>query len=120
MPSRTDHQITADALHQAFLINLIAEAEAELYNVGSDSEYSSSSQSSAGSTDSSSSLSSSNDEDVLPKCNTLSNWCRPAQRPWHLLGLLMLQFQVSDAMSRGNGVTDTPVEAYFGIACSFK
>ena len=66
MPSRTDRQIAADALHQAFLVNLIAEAEAELYDVGSDSEYSSSSQSSAGSTDSSSSLSSSDDEDVLP------------------------------------------------------
>jgi hypothetical protein len=35
MSSRTDRQIGADALHQAFLI---AEAEAELY-VGSDSEY---------------------------------------------------------------------------------
>jgi hypothetical protein len=54
MSSRTDRQIGADALHQAFLI---AEAEAELY-VGSDSEYASSSQSSDGSTDSLSSLSS--------------------------------------------------------------
>ena len=67
MPSRTECQIAADALHQTFLVNLIVEAEAELYDVGSDLEYSSSSQSSAGSTDSSSLLSSSDDEDVLPE-----------------------------------------------------
>ena len=39
MPSYTERQIAADALHRAFLVNLIAEAEAELYADGSDSDY---------------------------------------------------------------------------------
>ena len=41
MPSQTNRQLAADALHQAFLVNLIAEAEAQLYEDGSDSEDSS-------------------------------------------------------------------------------
>jgi len=41
MPTETDRQLAADALHQAFLVNLIAEAEAQVYDAGSDSEYSS-------------------------------------------------------------------------------
>ena len=65
MPSKTDRQAAADALHQAFLVNLIAEAEAQLHDEGSDSEYSTSDESSTGTTDSSSS-SSSDDEDVPP------------------------------------------------------
>ena len=63
MPTETDRQIAADALHKAFLVNLIAEAEAQLYKDGSDSEYDSS-DSSMGSTGSSSS--SSSDEEVPP------------------------------------------------------
>src|SRR5258705_8514812 len=40
MPTETDHQTAANALHQAFLVNLIAEAEAQLYDDGTDSDYS--------------------------------------------------------------------------------
>ena len=36
MPDPTDRQLAADALHQAFLVNLIAEAEALAYQDGSD------------------------------------------------------------------------------------
>jgi hypothetical protein len=60
MPSPTDRQLAADALHQAFLINLIAEAEALVYEDTSDSDSSSGSSSSG--TDSSSHSSSSEDE----------------------------------------------------------
>jgi len=42
MPTKTDCQITVDALCQAFLVNLIAEAEAQVYEEGSDSNYDSS------------------------------------------------------------------------------
>ena len=56
MPFETDHQLAANALHQAFLVNLIAEAESQVYDAGSDSEYPSDS-TSTGSTDSSSSSS---------------------------------------------------------------
>ena len=38
MPDPTDHQLAADALHQAFLVNLIAEAEALAYQDRSDSD----------------------------------------------------------------------------------
>ena len=60
MPSQTNRQPAADALHQAFLVNLIAEAEAQLYEDGADSE--DSSESSSDDTSSSSSSSSSDDE----------------------------------------------------------
>ena len=72
MPSRTQRQIAADALHEAFLVNLIAEAEAELYEDGSDSEYDSDESSSDTNTDLSLSLSSSSssssleDDEILP------------------------------------------------------
>ena len=56
MPFETDRQLAANALHQAFLVNLIAEAESQVYDAGSDSEYPSDS-TSTGSTDSSSSSS---------------------------------------------------------------
>ena len=38
MPDPTDCQLATDALHQAFLVNLIAEAEALAYQDGSDSD----------------------------------------------------------------------------------
>ena len=50
------------SLHQAFLVNLIAEAEAQVYDAGSDSEYSSDSMS----TGSSASSYSSDDDEPLP------------------------------------------------------
>jgi hypothetical protein len=62
MPTRSDR---ADALHQAFLVNLITEAESQLYEEGFDSEYSSSA-SSRSSKDSESSSSSSSDDEPLP------------------------------------------------------
>src|SRR5882762_7638317 len=59
MPTQTDRQLAADALHEAFLINLIAEVEALTYqDEGSDTDSSSSSSG----TDSSSQSSSSEDE----------------------------------------------------------
>jgi hypothetical protein len=64
MPTKSDRAAAADALHQAFLVNLIAEAESQLYEDDSDSEYSSSSASSRSSADSSSS--SSSDDEPLP------------------------------------------------------
>jgi hypothetical protein len=60
MPTETDRQIAADALCQAFLVNLIAEAEAQIYEEGSDSDYDSSMDSTG------SSSSSSSDEEVPP------------------------------------------------------
>jgi hypothetical protein len=60
MSTETDRQIAADALCQAFLINLIMEAEAQVFEEGSDSNY----DSLMGSTGSSSS--SSSDEKVPP------------------------------------------------------
>ena len=63
MATGTACQLAADALHQTFLVNLIAEVEAQIHDVGSDFDYSSDSTSS-GSTDSSF-LSSSEDE-ALP------------------------------------------------------
>lgn len=56
MPFETNRQLAANVLHQAFLVNLIAEAESQVYDAGSDSEYPSDS-TSTGSTDSSSSSS---------------------------------------------------------------
>ena len=38
MPDPTDRQLAADALHQAFLVNLISEAEALAHQDGSDSD----------------------------------------------------------------------------------
>ena len=38
MPCPTDQQLAADALHQAFLVNIVVEAEANLHEDGSDSE----------------------------------------------------------------------------------
>ena len=38
MPDPTDRQLAADALHQAFLVNLIAEEEALAYQDRSDSD----------------------------------------------------------------------------------
>ena len=65
MPCPTDQQLAADALHQAFLVNILVEAEANLHEDGSDSGYDSdsdssseSSESDSGSSSSSSSLSS--------------------------------------------------------------
>jgi hypothetical protein len=40
MPTRSDHAAAADALHQVFLVNLIAEPESQLCEEGFDSEYS--------------------------------------------------------------------------------
>jgi len=40
MLTKSDRAAAAEALHQAFLVNLIAEAESQLYGEGSDSEYS--------------------------------------------------------------------------------
>jgi hypothetical protein len=62
MPTRTERQLAANALHQAFLVNLIVEAESQLYDAGSDSEYSSDSSSSS----TGSSSSSLEDEAELP------------------------------------------------------
>ncbi|KAH9952251.1 hypothetical protein BGW80DRAFT_1440900 [Lactifluus volemus] len=41
MPNKSHRTMAADALHQAFLVNLIAETEAQLYEEGSESEHSS-------------------------------------------------------------------------------
>src|SRR5882762_9082536 len=69
MPIQTDHQLAADALHEAFLVNLIAEAEALTYqDKGSDTDDSSSSSSG---TDSSSLSSSSEDEALQPTSEVL-------------------------------------------------
>jgi len=40
MPYQTDRQLVASALHQAFLVNIIAEAEAQLLQDGEESDYS--------------------------------------------------------------------------------
>ena len=56
MPFETNRRLAADALYQAFLVNLVAEAESQVYDAGSDSECSSDS-TSTGSTNSSSSSS---------------------------------------------------------------
>jgi len=69
MPTQTDHQLAADALHEAFLVNLIAEAEALTYQdegSGMDDSLSSSS-----GTDSSSQSSSSEDEALQPTSEVL-------------------------------------------------
>jgi hypothetical protein len=58
MPTKSDRAAAADALHQAFLVNLMAEAESQLYEEGSDSEYPSSS--------SANSSTSSSDDEPLP------------------------------------------------------
>jgi hypothetical protein len=56
MPYQTDRQVAFDALHQAFLVNLMAEAEAEVNQPGEESDYpSSSSESNSSDTDTSSS-----------------------------------------------------------------
>jgi hypothetical protein len=66
MPSYTEWQIAANALHQAFLVNLMAEAEAELYADGSDSDYDTD-ESLSDTTDSSSESSESSlDDEILP------------------------------------------------------
>ena len=40
MPSQTDHQLAADALYRAFLVNLIAEIQArERYGSNLDSDF---------------------------------------------------------------------------------
>ena len=59
MPYQTDRQLAASALHQAFLVNLVAEAEAQLLQDGEESDYSSAS---SGSSSGSSSESSSDEE----------------------------------------------------------
>ena len=59
MPYQTDRQLAASALHQAFLVNLIAEAEAQLLQDGEESDYSSTSDSS------------SSDEETLTASDTL-------------------------------------------------
>jgi hypothetical protein len=64
MPTKSGRAAAADTLHQAFLVNLIAEAESQLYEGGSYSEYSSSSASSRSSADLSSS---SSDDEPLPQ-----------------------------------------------------
>jgi hypothetical protein len=65
MPTKSDRAAAAEALHQAFLVNLIAEAESQLYEEGSDSEYSkSSNELSHSSADLSSS---SSDDEPLPQ-----------------------------------------------------
>lgn len=65
MPTKSDRTMAADALYQAFLVNLIVEAEAQLYKEGSDSsESQTTSASSHSSTDSSSS---SSDDEPLPQ-----------------------------------------------------
>lgn len=38
MPTQTERRMLADALHQAFLVNVIAEAERDMYDEGFDSE----------------------------------------------------------------------------------
>ena len=63
MPTKSDRAAAAEALHQAFLVNLIAEAESQLYEEGSDSEYSFS----ASSRSSADSSSSSSDDEPLPQ-----------------------------------------------------
>jgi len=64
MPTKSDRAAAADALHQAFLVNLIAEAESQLYKEGLDSDYSSSASSrSSGDL----STSSSSDDEPLPE-----------------------------------------------------
>ena len=63
MPTKSDRATAAEALHQAFLVNLIAEAESQLYEEGSDSEYSSSELSHS----SADSCSSSSDDEPLPQ-----------------------------------------------------
>ena len=56
MPYQTDRQVAFDALHQAFLVNLMSEAEAQINQLGEESEYSSSSsESNSSDTDTSSS-----------------------------------------------------------------
>jgi len=70
MPYQTDRQLAASALHQAFLVNIIAEAEAQLLQDGEESDYSSASSSESSSSGSSSSKSSS-DEDPLTASETL-------------------------------------------------
>lgn len=65
MPTKSDRTMAADALYQAFLVNLIVEAEAQLYEEGSDSsESQATSTSSHLSTDLSSS---SSDDEPLPQ-----------------------------------------------------
>ena len=69
MPYQTDRQLVASALHQAFLVNIIAEAEAQLLQDGEESDYSSASRSessSSGSSSSSSSSSSKSSSDEEP------------------------------------------------------
>ena len=61
MLTRSDRAAAADALHQAFLVNLIADAESQLYEEGSNSA------SSRSSTDSS--YSSSSDDEPLPQAS---------------------------------------------------
>src|ERR1700692_957145 len=65
MPTKSDRAAAAEALHQAFLVNLIAEAESQLYEEGSDSEYSESSN--ALSHSSADLSSSSSDDEPLPQ-----------------------------------------------------
>ena len=56
MPDQTDRQVAFDALHQAFPVNLMSEAEAQVNQLGEESEYSSSSsESNSSDTDTSSS-----------------------------------------------------------------
>jgi len=63
MPSRTERQKFNDALEQAFLVNLMVEAEAQLYDIGEDSDSSCSTSSSGSET--SSGYTSSEDEPLL-------------------------------------------------------
>ena len=72
MSYQTDRQLAASALHQAFLVNLIAEAEAQLLQDGEESDYSSASSStSSGSSSSGSSSKSSSDEEPPTASDTL-------------------------------------------------
>src|ERR1700691_5268946 len=68
MHYQTDRQLAASALHQAFLVNLIAEAEAQLLQDGEESDYSSASSSTSSGPSSSES---SSDEEPPTASDTL-------------------------------------------------
>jgi hypothetical protein len=105
MPYQTDRQVAFDALHQAFLVNLMAEAEVEVNQPGEESDYPSSF-SESNSSDTDTSCSSDNEEpptssDVLLHVMAqlysthYYNTCEPISKDSNQLHLLLYNYKIN-------------------------
>jgi len=73
MPTETDQKLLADALHRAFLVNIIAEAESHLEDEGFDSELEDNDMDSSSASSSDSSHESSLDEEMPSTSEAILN-----------------------------------------------